>query len=290
MAIAKFNPHHMAPTLSLAMILKAVLFMYAATLPVLAFAVPADLTTIPGTTPVHHFSKRSLIALDEDWCRGKVHVSEGNFKPRAAICVWNDGPGYKVLCSPANASPGSMDGYWIDGACDAGLACKQLDDVRIWTGLLALDVDCVPTSTIVKWAIGARQLGESQAKFCTKAFHYVSSKGVSPVWELFASFYGTTGQITQIHSAQIWWNGNLIQNKVDSNNVATRHTIGRTDTIVYCGVRGSDSLIEGYATAKVVSFPNALNTAANAEGGSGFTVVEAKDQSVLKKIMAEKSK
>lgn len=250
--------HRKGSANSLAAFLKAAFFICAATLPTLAAAMPTDLDIHPGTTPNDNIFKRSIIAQDQNWCHGKVHQSQGEHKPRAAVCRWNEGRAYKVLCQPADAPAGATSGYWIDGSCDPGFYCKQLEDVKIWTGRSTLDVDCVPERTLVKWALGSRQLGQSYTKYCSDKYTYTASGGGSPLWEFFTSFYGETGQITQILNVKILLNDKVIQERLNGNALGTRHNIGPKDHVQFCGVRGSESLIEGFATAKVVGFKNAL--------------------------------
>ncbi|KAH9862659.1 hypothetical protein J1614_010752 [Plenodomus biglobosus] len=262
---------------------KAVLFIYAAILPISTIAAPTDLALTPRTTPVHHIFKRSLIARDEGWCLGKVHQSEGAFRPTIAVCQWDSDPNYKVFCHRLG-SPETTDGYWINGNCDVGFDCKQLEDVKLYNGKLSYDIDCVPTRTLVKWALGAREQGMSLVRYCTKhTFSYSSSRGTNPLWEFYASFFGTTGQQTQIHTAEILLNGKVIASSTDHNNVAARHHARATDHIQYCGTRGSDSLIEGFATARVISYVNAEGLEEIAEENHEFTLTthEIEEETVV---------
>ncbi|KAH7028593.1 hypothetical protein B0J12DRAFT_326293 [Macrophomina phaseolina] len=219
-----------------------------------AMAVSPGHREIQVTSDQGHRVVKRIASSDANWCVGKVHASEGDFKPESAVCNWALDRSYSVYCVQQGVR--NPKAYWIQAFCDPGFLCQQHEEARLWNGLKGFDVECRPSKTLVKWAIGTRETGHAQSKYCSPKIQYTTKGGRTAVWEFFAQYFGITGQATQINDAEILWNGKSIQEQIDVNHVGTRHTLKSGDLIQYCGTRGSDALIEGYATAKVVSFLN----------------------------------
>jgi hypothetical protein len=101
-------------------------------------------------------TKRFVIA-DESWCNGTIHSPDiGHYKPDTAVCNWALDCSYKVYCVLDGATS-----VWVQAYCDIGFYCKQLAFVKSLKGSYAFDVACVPSNSLVKWAIGSRQSGRS---------------------------------------------------------------------------------------------------------------------------------
>ncbi|KAH7042196.1 hypothetical protein B0J12DRAFT_730830 [Macrophomina phaseolina] len=220
--------------------------------------VQSDETEIEVISDQGHRYVKRVASSDANWCNGKIHESEGTFKPMQAVCNWALDRSYSVHCVQQDVQALRAKAYWIQGWCDVGLLCEQREEARLWNGQLGFDVDCVPSKELVKWAIGERETGHSSKGYCSHNIRYSprDKGGRTAVWEFFASFYGTLGQNTKIATATILWKGKSIQHQTQINHIGTRHTLEEGDLIQYCGVRGSDSLIEGFATAKIVSWIN----------------------------------
>ncbi|KAG9386152.1 hypothetical protein A1F94_002902 [Pyrenophora tritici-repentis] len=169
-------------------------FIYVAMFFALAAAIPPGNINNFTPAPVAANLFKREVTTDKDWCLGKIHESQGTWRPTLA------------------PEPG-------------------------------------------KWAIGTRQTtGQNYAKYCSNRISYLHKGARSVLAEFFATYWGTTGQKTQVYQADIYLNDQSIQHDVNSNQVSTKHVIKPGDIIRYCVVRGSSALIEGYATAKILKY------------------------------------
>ncbi|KAI2478297.1 hypothetical protein Ptr902_10492 [Pyrenophora tritici-repentis] len=210
-------------------------FIYVAMFFALAAAIPPGNINNFTPAPVAANLFKREVTTDKDWCLGKIHESQGTWRPTLAEDV------------PHKTT--------VQSYCPIGTLCEQREQVVNWKGLRTYDVDCVPSQNLVKWAIGTRQTtGQNYAKYCSNRISYLHKGARSVLAEFFATYWGTTGQKTQVYQADIYLNDQSIQHNVNSNQVSTKHVIKPGDIIRYCVVRGSSALIEGYATAKILKY------------------------------------
>lgn len=196
-----------------------------------------------------HFTKRFIID-DEDWCEGKIQGADlGFYTPASAVCNWAFDRSYKVLCQAVNEQA-----VWVQAYCDVGTYCQQLENAPMWNGETGYDVACKPSKSLVKWAIGSRQTGQSYTEYCSTKNRFDSDRTRTAVYTLMESFFGELGQQTQILYAKILLNGKNIQDGANTNQIAATHALAPEDTIQFCGEAGSPALIEGYGVATFVSW------------------------------------
>jgi hypothetical protein len=197
-----------------------------------------------------HVTKR-LVINDEHWCDGKIHdAAAGVYKPYSAVCNWALDRSYRVSCETAD----HRQSVWVQDYCVVGTFCRQLEDRPLWNGQLGYDIGCNPSGQFVKWAIGSRQIGQSYSTFCSKVYTHRPDRSKPAVYAFFEKFFGELGQQTQILYANILLNGEIMREAYNTDQLRTKHVLAPGDTIRYCGEAGSSALIEGYATAKFISW------------------------------------
>ncbi|KAI1522016.1 hypothetical protein PtrSN001C_012007 [Pyrenophora tritici-repentis] len=226
-------------------------FIYVAMFFALAAAIPPGNINNFTPAPVAANLFKREVTTDKDWCLGKIHESQGTWRPTSAACDWALDRSFSVICEQEDVSHKTT----VQSYCPIGTLCEQREEVVNWKGLRTYDVDCVPSQNLVKWAIGTRQTtGQNYANYCSNRISYLNKGARSVLAEFFATYWGTTGQKTQVYQADIYLNDQSIQHDVNSNQVSTKHVIKPGDIIRYCVVRGSSALIEGYATAKILKY------------------------------------
>jgi hypothetical protein len=196
-----------------------------------------------------HLTKR-LVINDENWCDGRIDGATEDYKPYSAVCNWELDRSYKVLCKTED----QFKAVWVQDYCAVGEFCQQLENAAMWNGQLGFDIACKPSAQLVKWPIGSRLKGADYKIFCSDVYIYDLDRTRTAVYEFFESFWGELGQKTQILFANILFNGKVIQQASNTNQLGARHTLAPRDTIKYCGEAGSSALIEGYASAKFISW------------------------------------
>lgn len=171
---------------------------------------------------------KRLVINDENWCDGRIDgVTTEDYKPYTAVCNWALDRSYKVLCETTDNSKS----VWVQDYCAVGEFCQQLENVKMWNNEFGFDIACNPSAQLVKWPIGSRLKGQAYKEFCSQPYTYEADRTKTAVYEFFETFWGELGQKTQILYASI-----------------------PSDTITYCGKAGSSALIEGYASAKFISW------------------------------------
>ena len=165
------------------------------------------------------------------------------------MCNWALDRSYKVWCK----AQGEVS-VWVQDWCNIGFYCKQLQNVKSWRNTLSYDVKCVPSNSIVKWAIGARQTGLNYKEYCSSLATYNIDRTRTKTYRMIMNFWGKMGLKTQILYGKILLNGQTLMENFNANEVDVTYALAPKDTIQYCGEAGSAALIEGYGEASFVKW------------------------------------
>jgi hypothetical protein len=129
-----------------------------------------------------------------------------------AGCNWALDRSYKVYCM-LDGSPS----VWVQAYCDIGFHCKQLAFVKSWKGSYGFDVACVPSKSLVKWAIGSRQSGRSYTQYCSSKNTYNTIRTKTATYKIVMNFWGELGLQTQILYGKILLNGKKLMEGFNTN-------------------------------------------------------------------------